>query len=97
MNSLPPTFEAFLLHVLLAPFQICIWKAALTPDPTEYGGKYLHHDQTLHHVPLPMNTPPQSADMMFATLRLLYGTSLCFPQMHMQQIRDNIQNFLQVF
>ena len=42
MASLPPTFEAFLPHVLLAPFQICIWKAALNPypptlDPAKYG------------------------------------------------------------
>ena len=77
MVSLSPTLEVFLLRVLLAQFQICIWKAALNPypptlGPTEYVCKPPHQDQTPHRVPLPMNTLPAPAEVMSAMLLLLY-------------------------
>ena len=102
MVSLPPTFEEFLLHLLLAQFHICIWKPALNPypptlDPSDYGWNPLHQDQTLHSVPLPMSTPPAPAEVMSVMLFLLHIKSLCFPGTHMQQIRDNMQYSLHVF
>ena len=104
MVSLPPTLEAFPLHLLLVQFQICIWTAALNPypptlDPSEYRWKPLYQDQTVHPVPLLMNTPPAPAEVMSANamLLLLHIKSLCFPGIHMQQIRDNMQYSLHGF
>ncbi len=69
LASLPPTTEAFALHVQRAQFQACIWKAALNRDPphldpVEYGWKPHQPTQSLHPVLLPANTMPAPAQVM---------------------------------
>ena len=91
MASQPPNTQAFYLHVLHTQFQICFWKAALNPDPpihdpAEYGRKPLHQDQTLHHVPLSSHTASPAEAMVF----LLHRKYVCFQEMHIQQIMDNM-------
>jgi len=69
LPSLPPTSEAFALHVRRAHYQACTWRAALESDPpkinpTDYGWKADHSTKTLLPVALPAQVLPAPAAVL---------------------------------
>ncbi len=69
LPSLPPTSEAFGLHVRRAHHQACIWRAALDSDPpvldaAVYGWLSDHATKTLLPVSLPAATMPAPAPVL---------------------------------
>jgi len=62
LETLPPTTEAFTLHILRAHYQVAVWRSAAYPDhpdmdPSQYGWEKDLITRSLVPIQLPPNTP----------------------------------------
>eukprot|EP00745_Piridium_sociabile_P031048 TRINITY_DN51469_c0_g2_i2.p1 TRINITY_DN51469_c0_g2~~TRINITY_DN51469_c0_g2_i2.p1 ORF type:complete len:652 (+),score=127.59 TRINITY_DN51469_c0_g2_i2:129-2084(+) len=62
LETLPPTTEAFSLHIRRAHYQAAVWRAAANPDvpdmdPSQYGWEKDLITRTFVPIKLPLNTP----------------------------------------
>ena len=69
LKSLPPTTDAFELHVYRAHYQAAIWRASLEPNPPEldpvlYGWSRDQTSNMLVPEPLPPDVSPAPLDVL---------------------------------